>query len=285
MSADGVPRPDRDTGQGTTAPGAARKGTAQPGTAAPTAAAPTAVALRGVEVRYGADPALSATLDIAPGERVALVGPSGAGKSTLLGLCSGARPLAAGTVEVLGVDLAAASRRGLRAVRSRIGSVHQGLDLVGPLTALQNVSAGRLGRWGTVRSLASLVRPVDPGPALEAMRRLGIEDLAGARTDRLSGGEQQRVALARVLVQDPALVLADEPIASLDPGRARVVMDLLTEVVAGDARTLLVSLHDFAAAQETCDRVVGLRRGEVVFDLPAGEVTAAHRDALYRLGA
>lgn len=285
MSADGVPRPDRDTGQGTTAPGAARKGTAQPGTAAPTAAAPTAVALRGVEVRYGADPALSATLDIAPGERVALVGPSGAGKSTLLGLCRGARPLAAGTVEVLGVDLAAASRRGLRAVRSRIGSVHQGLDLVGPLTALQNVSAGRLGRWGTARSLASLVRPVDPGPALEAMRRLGIEDLAGARTDRLSGGEQQRVALARVLVQDPALVLADEPIASLDPGRARVVMDLLTEVVAGDARTLLVSLHDFAAAQETCDRVVGLRRGEVVFDLPAGEVTAAHRDALYRLGA
>lgn len=285
MSADGVPRPDRDTGQGTTAPGAARKGTAQPGTAAPTAAAPTAVALRGVEVRYGADPALRATLDIAPGERVALVGPSGAGKSTLLGLCRGARPLAAGTVEVLGVDLAAASRRGLRAVRSRIGSVHQGLDLVGPLTALQNVSAGRLGRWGTARSLASLVRPVDPGPALEAMRRLGIEDLAGARTDRLSGGEQQRVALARVLVQDPALVLADEPIASLDPGRARVVMDLLTEVVAGDARTLLVSLHDFAAAQETCDRVVGLRRGEVVFDLPAGEVTAAHRDALYRLGA
>lgn len=285
MSADGVPRPDRDTGQGTTAPGAARNGTAQPGTAAPTAAAPTAVALRGVEVRYGADPALSATLDIAPGERVALVGPSGAGKSTLLGLCRGARPLAAGTVEVLGVDLAAASRRGLRAVRSRIGSVHQGLDLVGPLTALQNVSAGRLGRWGTARSLASLVRPVDPGPALEAMRRLGIEDLAGARTDRLSGGEQQRVALARVLVQDPALVLADEPIASLDPGRARVVMDLLTEVVAGDARTLLVSLHDFAAAQETCDRVVGLRRGEVVFDLPAGEVTAAHRDALYRLGA
>ena len=285
MSADGVPRPDRDTGQGTTAPGAARKGTAQPGTAAPTAAAPTAVALRGVEVRYGADPALRATLDIAPGERVALVGPSGAGKSTLLGLCRGARPLAAGTVEVLGVDLAAASRRRLRAVRSRIGSVHQGLDLVGPLTALQNVSAGRLGRWGTARSLASLVRPVDPGPALEAMRRLGIEDLAGARTDRLSGGEQQRVALARVLVQDPALVLADEPIASLDPGRARVVMDLLTEVVAGDARTLLVSLHDFAAAQETCDRVVGLRRGEVVFDLPAGEVTAAHRDALYRLGA
>lgn len=285
MSADGVPRPDRDTGQGTTAPGAARKGTAQPGTAAPTAAAPAAVALRGVEVRYGADPALSATLDIAPGERVALVGPSGAGKSTLLGLCRGARPLAAGTVEVLGVDLAAASRRGLRAVRSRIGSVHQGLDLVGPLTALQNVSAGRLGRWGTARSLASLVRPVDPGPALEAMRRLGIEDLAGARTDRLSGGEQQRVALARVLVQDPALVLADEPIASLDPGRARIVMDLLTEVVAGDARTLLVSLHDFAAAQETCDRVVGLRCGEVVFDLPAGEVTAAHRDALYRLGA
>jgi len=265
MSADGRPRPGRDVAPGTTA---------QP-----------AVALRGVEVRYGADPALSAALEVAPGERVALVGPSGAGKSTLLGLCSGTRPLSVGTVEVLGTDLAAASRRRLRAVRSRIGSVHQGLDLVGPLTALQNVSAGRLGRWGTARSLASLVRPVDPGPALEAMRRLGIEDLAGARTDRLSGGEQQRVALARVLVQDPELVLADEPIASLDPGRARVVMGLLTEVVAGDARTLLVSLHDFETARKTCDRVVGLRRGEIVFDLPAGEVTVAQRDELYRLGA
>lgn len=244
-----------------------------------------AVQLREIVVRYGDRVALDASLTIHPGERVALVGPSGAGKSTLLGLCSGARSVTSGSVHVLGVDLAAASRRQLRAVRSRIGSVHQRLDLVGPLPALQNVSAGRLGRWGLARSLVSLVSPLEADSAREAMARLGIEDLAAARTERLSGGEQQRVALARTLVQYPDLVLADEPVSSLDPQRSRAVMELLTAVVTTGERALLVSLHDFDAARETCDRVVGLRHGRIAFDLPASEVTEQQRTALYRLEA
>lgn len=242
------------------------------------------VELRDVTVRYGAKTALEgASLSVGPGERVALVGPSGAGKSTLLGLASGSRIPSAGTVTTLGTDLQTASRRTLRRVRSRIGSVHQRLDLVGPLAAIHNVNAGRLGRWNLAKALISLIRPLETDSALGALDRLGIADLARTRTERLSGGEQQRVALARVLVQEPALVLADEPISSLDPQRARAVMDMLTGIVATGDRALLVSLHDFDIARATCDRVIGLREGAVVFDLPADEITDDHRDQLYRL--
>lgn len=251
-----------------------------------TAASPVAaLALREVTVRYGPRTVLDLSLTVARGERVALVGPSGAGKSTVLGLANGSVTPTTGAVTTLGTELGAASRRKLRAVRAGIGTVHQRLDLVGPLTAIHNVNAGHLGRWGLLRSLASLVRPLEADVARAAMARLGIEDLAGIRTERLSGGEQQRVALARIIVQDPPLVLADEPISSLDPQRARVVMDLLAGVVAEGDRTLLVSLHDFDIARSMCDRVIGLRQGRVVFDLPAGEVTDTHREQLYRLPA
>ncbi|MCT1996740.1 ATP-binding cassette domain-containing protein [Brachybacterium muris] len=241
--------------------------------------------LKDVTVRYGTRTVLDASLSVAPGQKVALVGPSGAGKSTVLGLSNGSVAPSAGTVTTLGTELGAATRRQLRAVRAGIGTVHQRLDLVGPLSAIHNVNAGHLGRWGLWKSLASLVRPLEADVALAAMARLGIEELAPTRTERLSGGEQQRVALARIIVQDPALVLADEPISSLDPQRARVVMDLLAAVVADGDRSLLVSLHDFDIARSVCDRVIGLRQGHVVFDLPAGEVTDAHRDELYRLPA
>lgn len=251
-----------------------------------TAASPVAaLALREVTVRYGPRTVLDLSLTVARGERVALVGPSGAGKSTVLGLANGSVTPTTGAVTTLGTELGAASRRKLRAVRAGIGTVHQRLDLVGPLTAIHNVNAGHLGRWGLLRSLASLVRPLEADVARAAMARLGIEDLADIRTERLSGGEQQRVALARIIVQDPPLVLADEPISSLDPQRARVVMDLLAGVVAEGDRTLLVSLHDFDIARSMCDRVIGLRQGRVVFDLPAGEVTDTHREQLYRLPA
>lgn len=245
----------------------------------------TDLALREITVRYGTRTVLDLSLAVARGQRVALVGPSGAGKSTVLGLASGAVTPTTGTVTTLGTELGGASRRQLRAVRAGIGTVHQRLDLVGPLPAIHNVNAGHLGRWGLLRSLASLVRPLEADVARAAMARLGIEEHATTRTERLSGGEQQRVALARIIVQDPALVLADEPISSLDPQRARVVMDLLAGVVADGDRTLLVSLHDFDIARSTCDRVVGLRQGRIAFDLPAGEVTDMHRDELYRLPA
>lgn len=242
------------------------------------------VSLRGVGVAYGAHPALTGIdLEVRAGERVALVGPSGAGKTTVLNLCTAAVAPATGSVSVLGHDLAAVSPTELRALRRRIGAVYQQLQLVGPLRVVHNVNAGRLGEWTTTRALRSLVRPVEVAAAREALDRVGIAGKLYERTDRLSGGEQQRVALARVLVQRPDLFLADEPVASLDPARAEEVMDLLGEVVAEGTRTLLVSLHDFGLARRRCDRVVGLRAGRVLFDLPADQVTDDIGTALYRI--
>ncbi len=243
-----------------------------------------AVRLSGASVSYGGAPPVLSDVDlqIEPGEHVALVGPSGAGKSTLLALCNGMLRPSAGRVEVLGVDLAALGPAERRAVRSRVGTIHQQLHLVGPLRVLHNVNAGRLGAWGTLRAIASLVRPLDVATVADALGRVGIEEMLHRRTDRLSGGEQQRVALARILVQDPDLILADEPVSSLDPTNSAEVISLLTTVVAGRERTLLVSLHDFDIARSRCRRMVGLRDGRVVFDLPASEVDDDARDELYR---
>ncbi len=171
------------------------------------------------------------------------------------------------------------------ALRRRIGSVHQQLHLVGPLRVVHNVNAGHLGTWTPGRAVRSLVRPAEVAGARTALSRVGIADKLFERTDRLSGGEQQRVALARILVQDPELVLADEPVSSLDPARAEEVMDLLGEVVGDRSRTLVVSLHDFGLARRRCDRVVGLRHGRVLFDLPASDVTDDVAAGLYRIGS
>lgn len=242
------------------------------------------VSLRAVRVVRGDVAALDGVdLTVRSGERVALVGPSGAGKSTLLGLCAGAVAPDEGRVEVLGQDLPAANARELATVRQRIGTVHQQLHLVGPLRVVHNVNAGRLGHWSRTRALRSLVSPLEIDTARQALDRVGIADKLLLRTDQLSGGEQQRVALARVLVQQPDLVLADEPVSSLDPARAEEVMDLLCDVVAGHSRTLVVSLHNFDLAVRRCDRVVGLRHGKVAFDLPVDQVDDEMRRRLYQI--
>ncbi|RUP86463.1 phosphonate ABC transporter ATP-binding protein [Dermabacter sp. HSID17554] len=241
--------------------------------------------LENVEVRFGERCAFAGSLTVAPGERVALIGPSGAGKSTLLRVCTAAVSPSAGTVRIAGKNLAELSGRQLRAARAGIGTVHQGLHLVEPLSALQNVLAGNLGRWGSVRALTSLAFPREREVAESAMRELGIAHLASRRTGLLSGGEQQRVALARILVQRPDLILADEPIAALDPARAREVMAILTRVVDSTGAALIVSLHDPKVATECADRVVGLRAGNIEFDLPAVDVDAERTGALYRIDA
>lgn len=243
-----------------------------------------ALSMRSVAVDYGGHRALDGVdLDVPHGQRVALVGPSGAGKTSVLRLCTGAVAPSEGTVRVLGTDLADIGPDRLRAVRRRIGTVHQHLDLVGPLRVVHNVNAGRLGSWSMARAIRSLVRPVGVDEARHALDRVGIADKLYERTDRLSGGEQQRVALARVLLQRPDLILADEPVSSLDPARSEEVMDLLGAVVADGHSTMVVSLHDFDLARRRCDRVVGLRSGRVVFDLPADQVDDDVGAALYRI--
>jgi len=246
--------------------------------------AEAALSLRDVTVAYDGHLALDGvSLDLPAGQRVAMVGPSGAGKTTVLRLCTASVQPTAGTVRVLGTDLASTSATELRALRSRVGAIHQQLHLVGALRVVHNVNAGRLGRWSTGRAVRSLVRPTDIADTRDALARVGIADKLFERTDRLSGGEQQRVALARALVQDPELLLADEPVSSLDPARAEEVMRLLSSVADESRRSLLVSLHDFALARRCCDRVIGIRAGRVVFDLAAAEVTDDTGVELYRI--
>jgi phosphonate transport system ATP-binding protein len=214
------------------------------------------IALRSVTRRFGDTVALDGvSLDVRAGERVALIGPSGAGKTTLL--------------RVIGESL-----RSTWPGRD-IGFIEQSLALSTALRVIHNVNAGRLGHWSSLRALASLIVPLERDRVGAALGRLGIAETMDAPTSQLSGGQRQRVAIARVLVQDPKVTLADEPVSQLDPERARSVMALLSD------RTLIVSLHRPELAVEFCDRVIGLRAGRVMFDSVARDVTPALLARLY----
>jgi phosphonate transport system ATP-binding protein len=235
-----------------------------------------------VEVRYG-DTTVLGPLDlrIGVGERVAVIGPSGAGKSTLLGLCNGMVRATAGIVRFRDEPLA--DTDGWRRIHGRsIGTIHQHLDLIGPLRVIHNVNAGRLGEWSTARSLLSLFRPSERAANRELLASVGLQDKIDARTDELSGGEQQRVAIARVLAQSPSLILADEPVSSLDPARAADIIELLI-AHATMHRTLVASLHTFELARRYFDRIIALRAGQIVFDRVAKDVSDGDASELYRL--
>ena len=240
--------------------------------------------LNNVSKQFGNTAALQGvSLRVQPGERVALVGPSGAGKSTLINLLNGSLLPDQGEVRVMGQDLARLGTRKLRSIQRCVGTVHQQFDLVGNLRVIHNVNAGRLGDWPLWKAVASLIYPLNTQAAFDALTQVGIPEKLYERTDQLSGGQQQRVALARVLIQNPAAILADEPISSLDPGRSREIMDLFGALSQQTGKTLVVSLHAFEYALSHTDRLIGLRRGRVVFDAPAAEVTPAMAQSLYRI--
>ena len=224
-------------------------------------------------------------LEIRPGESLALVGPSGSGKTTLLRLLNAAVLPSAGTVEIDGRSLAGIAPDALRALRSRIGFVHQDLCLVPNVRVLSNVLSGKLGQQGLFASLRTQLLP--PRPEVEKvaaiLERVGIGEKLYQRTDSLSGGQRQRVALARALFQEPRALLADEPVSAVDPARARSMVELLAGISRERGLTLVVSLHDIALAREFFPRLVGLREGRVVFDRPTREVRAAELERLYAL--
>lgn len=244
-----------------------------------------ALDLRGVTVRYRGAPTpavVGLDLQIPAGERVALVGPSGAGKSTIISLANGLVLPTGGSVHTLGVDTRSLADRRHRDVRRQVGTVFQDFALVGPLRVAHNVAAGRLGEWSRLRALASLFRPREVPQIAAALERVGIADKLWERADQLSGGQQQRVAVARVAFQAPRLLLADEPVSSLDPAWSNLVLEVLVESVeSAPGRTLVTSLHDADLALRHCERIVGLRDGRVHFDLPAASVSAGMLTDLY----
>ena len=170
------------------------------------------------------------TLEIAAGERVAVIGPSGAGKTTLFRLLNATLRPSSGRLQFNAVDVASLSGRRLRQLRRRIGTVYQQHNLVPQLRVVHNVLAGRLGCWSLPRALWSLLAPLERTVALAALAQVGIPEKLYARTAHLSGGQQQRVAIARVLVQNPDVILADEPISSVDPSLGRTIMQLLVQL-------------------------------------------------------
>jgi phosphonate transport system ATP-binding protein len=249
---------------------------------------PPAFELAGASVRYGGLAALEGvSLAIGSGEAVALVGPSGAGKTTLLRLLNGTARAGSGTVRAGGRDLASLSGRELRGVRSRIAFVPQDFGLVPELRVVQNVASGRVGRRGLLGAVRDLLVPARATvrEIHATLERVGIPEKLYERTERLSGGQQQRVAVARALFQSPESLLADEPVSSVDPARARATMELLVSLARERGLTLVVSLHHVDIAREFFPRLVGLRSGRVVFDRPTGELTEADFGALYRLRA
>lgn len=245
-----------------------------------------ALRLEAVTVRFGQTEALrSISLQIPNRSVVALVGPSGAGKTTLLRVCGAAIVPTTGRAEIGGMDLEKSSLASIRALRTKIGFIHQRLELIPNVRVLQNVLYGRFGSWGFLRSLRNFLfaSRATTEEVFHLLERLGIGEKLYSRTDRLSGGQMQRVAIARALFQNPEIVLADEPISSVDPARARATVALLTELAAEHQTTLIVSLHNFELAAEFFPRLVGISKGEILFDASPEEVTEDMRAKLYTL--
>jgi phosphonate transport system ATP-binding protein len=221
------------------------------------------------------------SLHIGDGAFVGVIGRSGAGKSTLLRLVNRLIDPTSGRVVFDGVEVTALRGRALRAWRARAAMVFQQFNLIGRLDVLTNVLIGRLAAVPAWRSLSGWWPDADKAVALSVLEQLDIAQLAAYRADHLSGGQQQRVAIARALVQEPELILADEPTASLDPHNTRVVMNTLQRINKHFGITVVCNLHSLDIARAYCDRLVGMAAGRIVFDGPAASLTETAARALY----
>jgi phosphonate transport system ATP-binding protein len=220
-------------------------------------------------------------LEIAGGEMVSVVGLSGSGKSSLIRTINGLVPVTSGTVTVGGQRVDGARERELRRVRGEIGMIFQSFNLAGRTSVLNNVLVGRLAHTPTWRTLLGIHRATDRQLAFDALDRVGILAKVWDRASSLSGGQQQRVAIARALAQEPRLMLADEPVASLDPPTTHAVMGDLRRINAELGITVLTNLHLMDLARSYATRMIGLRAGEVVYDGPAATATEADFVQIY----
>ena len=242
--------------------------------------------ISGLSRTYGSrKAAVEISLEIAPGSFVGVIGRSGAGKSTLLRMLNRLVDPSAGSITFDGLDVTALKGSGLRIWRRRCAMIFQQFNLVGRLDVLSNVLMGRLGHVPPWRAMLKLWPHADRVIALAALEQLDIASLAGQRADQLSGGQQQRVAICRALVQEPDIILADEPIASLDPRNTKVVMDALLRINREFGITVICNLHSLDLARSYCDRLIGMAQGRVVFDDVPDRLTDDVARELYGLEA
>ncbi len=216
---------------------------------------------------------------------IGIIGRSGAGKSTLLRIMNRMDNATSGTITYDGTDVTGAKGAAQRAWQSRCAMIFQQFNLVPRMDVVSNVLHGTLNRRSTLSTMFSLYPQDDIHTAIDILDRLGIAEQAAKRADALSGGQQQRVAIARALMQDPEIILADEPIASLDPMNAQVVMDALRRIHEEDGRMVIANLHTLDTARRYCDRVIGMRDGRIVFDGRPDQLTTGVARDIYGAGA
>ena len=242
--------------------------------------------VEGLTCRFGTKAAVdNASFSVAPGSFVGVIGRSGAGKSTLLRTINRLAPATEGRILYNGIDVSALRGKELRQWRARSAMIFQQFNLVGRLDVLTNVLMGRLASISQMRALLKLWPDTDRAIALSALEQFEIASLAAQRADQLSGGQQQRVAIARALVQEPELILADEPIASLDPHNTKVVMDSLQRINRDFGITVLCNLHSLELARTYCGRLIGMAAGKVVFEGTPEQLTNSEARRLYGLDA
>jgi phosphonate transport system ATP-binding protein len=242
--------------------------------------------LQGLTRRFGAVTAVDQVRLLVPdGQMVGVIGRSGAGKSTLLRMVNRLTDPSEGRILFGGQDVTALKGAALRRWRTDCAMIFQQFNLVQRLDVLTNVLVGRLnhrpGVMGTLTSLLKMFTAEERAMAIQALDRFDLAETALQRADTLSGGQQQRVAICRALLQEPKLILADEPIASLDPRNAKTVMDALRQVNREDGITVLTNLHHLDTARQYCDRIVAMQAGRVMFDGPPAELTGARVREIY----
>jgi len=234
----------------------------------------------GLTKRFGANTAVdAATIEVDRAMMVGIIGASGAGKSTLLRMLNRLTDATEGAAHFDGTEITALEGAAKRRWQSDCAMIFQQFNLVPRMDVVANVLHGTLNRRSTLATLFSLYPEADIHRAIDILERLGIAEHAPKRAEALSGGQQQRVAIARALMQDPRMILADEPIASLDPMNAQIVMDTLRRIHDEDGRMVVCNLHTLDTARRYCDRVIGMRQGRIVFDgTPEQLTTGVARD-------
>jgi len=221
------------------------------------------------------------SFDIKRGEFVVVIGPSGSGKSTLMRSLNRLVDVSSGTIEVEGQNLTKAGGRKLRSVRRRVAMVFQHANLVGRLTVLQNVLHGRIGHMSTLAGTFGRYSETDKQTAVDLLNEIELGEHMYNRASELSGGQKQRVGIARAIIQDPAVLLCDEPIASLDPSVSKVIMDMIYKMTAERGITTIVNLHQIDVALKYATRIIGMHKGEVVFDGRPSELTKDTIELIY----